>query len=480
MIIANNISKSVPEKELFHDLSFILHRKDRMGVIGPNGCGKSTLLDIIAGKIQPDSGSIQSIGETMQSIPQTLEVPSTTTLEEYIDVMEYPEVWRYLSELGLIDLPLEVPVMSLSGGQKTKLLLVKAFSRPATTLLLDEPTNHIDQETREWLLDALRSFNGIVILISHDRAFLNTCVTHILEIDPANGRAVVYAGNYEAYKVQKKQWVEAETEKYILQQRRKKEMVEWITLKRQQASVYTDPALGKQLRQMERRLGREILQKEIGQPQVNELIRPAEFAGKTHAGKLMVRLQDVQKVFGEQTVIHNATLEIRGKTHVQVVGENGSGKSTLLKLITGELTPSSGKIEIGPNIQIGYFSQQLETLDVAKTVLETFVHTPGVQPQKARAILGQFLFTGDMVNKRIRELSFGERVRLQLAQILQQQHELLILDEPTNHLDIPSREVMESALRDYQGALIIVSHDTYFLERVGIDEIVEMTDGALR
>jgi ATPase subunit of ABC transporter with duplicated ATPase domains len=479
MIILKNLTKSTHEKELFRDFSLTINTGDRIGIVGQNGCGKSTLLRIIAGEDIADSGSIDRAQEQIFSMPQSLVASDSTTVEQYLDPGEYPDVWRRLSEVDLSDLPLNTPIAQLSGGQKTKLLLIKTFAMPSTTLLLDEPTNHLDTSTRQWLLKQISAYRGSVVMVSHDRAFLNTCATKMIEIDSANHDVKVFSGNYDIYKKEKALWMERRADEYKLQQRKKKEMLEWIALKRQEATVFSSPAKGKQLRQMEHRFEREIVAQEIAQPKSSKEMAPTALAGNVHAGKIILRLLNATKQHGDKAVLHGVTFEVRGNTRIRLAGENGSGKSTLLRLIVGDSPPDTGTVTVGDGVRIGYFAQQLETLNENASILETFTNIPScpLSEYRARAILGAFLFSGESIFKKIRNLSYGERVRLQLAMLFQKKYELLILDEPTNHLDIPSREVVEAALRAYEGALIVVSHDEYFLQSIGIDRELVLKNG---
>ncbi len=482
MISIKNLTKSTSEKELFRDLSFTLNSGDRLGIIGENGCGKSTLFRILLGTEQADEGAIDRAQEKILLAPQHIDASEHATLDSYLNPTENPEVWRLLSELNLIDIPLDTPIAQLSGGQKTKLLLVKTFSTPSTTLLLDEPTNHLDTITRTWLLKEIHGYPGIIVLISHDRTFLNACTTRILEIDPANKQTMFFEGNYDTYKKEKAAWKERQTSDYSTQQKQKREMEAWIVLKRQEATAHPSPAKGRQLRQMERRLEREILSKEIIKPRTGKEIMHKSFIGDVHTGKIIFRLKEVTKSYQETQILKGVTCELRGKVHARLTGENGSGKSTLLKILAGKISPDTGTVEIGENVHINYFAQQLESLNENASVFETFTSIPHhpLSESRARALLGAFLFSGDSIQKKIRNLSYGERVRLQLAILLQQDSELLILDEPTNHLDIPSREIIEEALRNYQGALLVVSHDEYFLKNIGIDIELILGEGKLK
>ena len=481
MIIVNKLHKATSEKDLFRDLSFTINSGDRIGIIGQNGCGKSTLLKVIAGIVEPDSGTVSTTHERILLAPQHIDNESDSTIGEYIDPYENTDAWRLLSELGLSATPLDTSIGELSGGQKTKLLLIKALSTPSSTLLLDEPTNHLDTATKKWLVNEVRSRPGAIIMVSHDRAFLDACANHILEFDPANDRTTMFTGNFTDYKKQKASWLEKQASDYKTQQHKKKKMMEWIVLKRQEASVYSSPAKGRQLRQMERRLEREVLSQEIAKPQSAKSIASSEFSGNVHSGKLILRLKDLKKSFGDNEVLKEVSLELRGSARTRLIGENGSGKSTLIREIMSSIDKYRDDIWIGPSVRIGYFAQDLNTLDLDLTVLDTFTSIPArpMSVAAARKVLGAFLFSGDSVSKYIRNLSHGERVRLQLAILLVQEHELLILDEPTNHLDIESRETIEEALKEYKGALIVVSHDEYFLNAIGIDLEYTLEDGRI-
>ena len=480
MISLHELRMTTSEKELFRDLSLVLNTGDRLAIVGQNGCGKSTLLRVIAGLERPDSGSVDRTGEQMLLAEQQINSYSLT-LNEYLELVDYPETWRFLSELNLLDLPIDTPIESLSGGQRTKLILARCFAQPSTTLLLDEPTNHLDSETRAWLVDRIRAYRGIIVLVSHDRAFLNQVATHILEIDAANHRTALFHGNYDAYKKEKAAWREREQEAYDLQQRRKREMEEWLVLKRQEASVHPNPAKGRLIRQMEHRLEREILAQAVHRPRKEKEIAGARFFGSIHTDKLMLRLANVQKSYDGREIIKDASCEIRGPERVRIRGGNGAGKTTLLRLIMNEIAPDHGTVEVGNSIRIGYFSQHLESLNEGDTVFDAFASKLRDRPSESRirATLGAFLFTGDSIYKTIRHLSYGERVRLQLAILLQQEYQLLVLDEVTNHLDIPSREAIENALNEYEGALIIVSHDDYFVQQIGVQTELVLNDGVL-
>lgn len=481
MLKVSGLQKSVHGQELFRELSFMANPGDRVAIIGQNGCGKSTLLRILAGAETADAGTVERVQEQVLYVPQHLDADATQTLNDYLDLAEYGDGWRLLSDLDMIDVPLDAPIAPLSGGQKTKLQLIKAFSCPSTMLLLDEPTNHLDVATQEWLIAEIKRFRGIIVLVSHDRAFLNHVATHVVELDAATRQAMVFHGNYDVYKEEKAAWRERQQEAYELQQKRKREMEEWLVLKRQEATVHPNPATGRLIRHMEHRLEREIERQQVLRPMVGKRMKSANFAGMVHQGKWIVRLVGVEKTLGSTRVLDGVSLELRGAARVRLSGENGSGKSTIMRLLAGEMAPDAGTVAVGENVQVGYFAQQLEHLDSKQTVYEAFRTgvTGSLSEGRIRAILGAYLFTGEAIEKRVGQLSYGERVRLRFAMMLQHEYQLLLLDEPTNHLDIPSREAIEAGLRAYEGAMLIISHDDYFAQAIGVTQEYVLQQGAL-
>jgi ATP-binding cassette subfamily F protein 3 len=478
MIILKHLSVSLYGEHLFKDVSFTLSRGERVGLVGPNGSGKSTLLKVILGDVEPDSGIVALHKERIGYVPQELVFAHGETIASFLDEYKHANVPAVLTQVGLGALPAEVPVAQLSGGQKTRLAFAKALLAKPTMLLLDEPTNHLDYEGLEWLTNFLRTFKGGMLIVSHDRTLLDATVTSILEIDPANGAFNVYAGNYSAYVAERAVRLESKQQAYQQQQKEKRRLEERIVLKRQEASLYADPAKGKQIRALEKRLQREVLDDAIVQPRMNEALRSLTLRGAVHSAKLMVRCANVSKRLGSKAVLRNVSFEVRGGEHVCIAGSNGSGKTTLLKLLVGELQADSGEMRIGEGVRVGYFAQEHDTLDTANTVIEEFERViergKGLPESEVRKILGRFLFTDQDVFKRVSQLSMGERVRLMFAKLMHHNNELLVLDEPTNHLDIQSREIIEEALSAYKGAIVVVSHDHYFLKKIGVNQIVEL------
>lgn len=479
MLLLKNLKKTLYGITLFEDLSLTVNLRERVGLVGVNGSGKSTLLKIILGMEEADSGSIDIQDERIGYLPQEIVCEPTDTVASFLGAYEHSDWQKPLRKVGLDADLLEVPVQALSGGQKTKLALAKVLMDQPTMLLLDEPTNHLDKTTLHWLEDFLLHFSGGVLIVSHDRELLSRVVTKILEIDPANNAVHEYIGNYEAYLEQREKRMERWAMRYEEQQQEKKRLEQWLVLKRQQASVHPNPATGRLIRNIEKRLEREILDKPIARPLDATVMRQGDLSGEVHASKRVLLLDRVSKTFGDRQVLCDVSFEVRGSERVLLVGENGSGKTTLLKLILGELEADSGEIRIGDNVYIGYFSQEHDVLDKENTVMDEFLRTDRMRqrPDNPRSALGAFLFKGETVYKKVGTLSQGERVRLTFAKLMHQENQLLILDEPTNHLDILSREVIEEALSQYQGACVIVSHDRFFLKSIGVTRILELKDG---
>lgn len=481
MITIKNLTKHILREPLFEKVSFVLNKNDKIGLVGPNGSGKSTLMKIIIGQVESDGGGIQTDHERIGYLSQELSFQNTDTVESFLSVTKNLNIKSAIEKVGLNKIPVDFPVNKLSGGQKTRLALAKILLQNPTVLLLDEPTNHLDTKGLEWLENFVREFTGAVMIISHDRKLLDNSVNKILEIDSVNHKFVEYIGGYTEYIAERKKNLLKQEDEYRLQQREKKRLELWLTLKKQEASVHPDPAKGKQIRAMEKRLEREIYSKEIIKPKDYNKIRGLDLKGETASSKLIIRAKDIAKSFGSKVVLWNINFELRGEERVLLSGENGSGKTTLLKIISGELSPDKGDIKVGEKVRIGYFAQEHENLNPNKTVMEEFLSTDRLisTAKDPRAILGAFIFRGQDVFKKVSDLSLGERVRLIFAKLTNQENELLILDEPTNHLDIISREIIENALIDYGGAIIVVSHDRYFIEKIGVTHIVTIRNGVI-
>ena len=480
-MIIKNLTKNILGEPLFEDVSFVLNKGDKIGLVGPNGCGKSTIMRIIVGEVESDKGDVRIDGERIGYLPQKFTFQNDDTVESFLTT-ENSKNENALEKVGLHKIPVDFSVSSLSGGQKTRLALAKVLLQNPSVLFLDEPTNHLDTKGLEWLEEFIEDFKGIVLIISHDRKLLDNSVNKIFEIDQVNHTFVVYSGGYTEYVLEKEKNVERQEDEYNRQQREKKRLELWLVLKKQEASVHPDPAKGKQIRAMEKRLEREFYSKEIIKPKSNKKIRGMELGGETPQAKLIVRCKDIAKNYSGKWILWNINLDIRGEERVLLSGENGSGKTTILKIISGELMQDKGSVKIGEKVNIGYFAQEHENLNQSRTVMEEFLATDRLinTTKDPRAILGAFLFRGQDVFKKVSDLSLGERVRLIFAKLTNQENEFLILDEPTNHLDITSREVIENALTDYKGAILAVSHDRYFIDKLGFERVLNIANGVIK
>jgi ATP-binding cassette subfamily F protein 3 len=383
-----------------------------------------------------------------------------------------------LAGLGLADVPLDTPVDILSGGQKTRLGLARVLLSRPHLLLLDEPTNHLDIEALEWLEDWLGRFTGAAIIISHDRAFLDRAVNRVLDLDPVTHKVVEYAGNYTAYieawgKERAAQWArwndqQAEIRRVrrdIVHTKNQARGIELTTTPGQPGPRRIAKKVAKKALAREKKLDRYLASDErVEKPQGTWRIK-LEFEDLPQSGQDVLTLQDVAMGFAGRTLFSGANQVLRLGERVALIGPNGAGKTTLLRLITGELSPTQGRVHLGSNVRLGYYAQEQETLDETQNAFQAIRAAAPLDDTRARSFLHYFLFTGDDVFTPIGDLSYGERARLTLAVLVAQGCNLLLLDEPINHLDIPSRELFEQAMRAYQGTVVAVVHDRFFIER---------------
>lgn len=481
MITIKKLTKNMHGEPLFEGVSFVVQRGDKIGLVGSNGCGKSTLLKIILGQVEADGGDVQIEHEQVGYLSQELPFVDGETVGNFLSTIHGSKITEMLQRVGLGGISPELHVVKLSGGQKTKLLLAKILLDKPSMLLLDEPTNHMDYKGLAWLEEFVREFRGGILVVSHDRRFLDNSVNKILEIDSANHKFVEYAGGYTEYRAEKEVRQEKQEDAYERQQKLKKKTEQWLALKRQQATAHPNPAVGRMIAAREKWLRREVLDNEIARPKENKKITGMELAGESASAKLMVRTENLVKSFQERPVVRGVSFEMRGTEHVLLAGENGSGKTTILKILMGAIRADQGEFKIGENVRVGYFAQEHEILKKDRTVLDEFMSTERVSCTEldARSILGSFLFQGRDVYKKVSVLSLGEKVRLVFAKLTNQKNELLILDEPTNHLDVQTREIIEDALLEYRGAILVVSHDRYFLDKIGIDRTLTLQNGVI-
>lgn len=505
------IEKNYGGTKLFENITFEIKEGDRVGFVGRNGCGKSTILKMIAGVETIDEGAIHikkgaAIG-LLSQIPDFTDgitvyeclqsaFSHMVELKERLDKLEhsmatdinesslarsieqYGEVQEQFERLGgyemdstimkianglMLDLMLDKRFVSLSGGEKTKVCLGVLLLQKPDLLLLDEPTNHLDIGAVEWLEGFLEDYDGTVLIVSHDRFFLDRTVKRILDLD--DGEIFVYEGNYSEFVQAKEKRLLEEFNQYKEQQKKIKKMKEAIKRLREWANQANPPSEGlhKRARNMERALER---MEKIKRPILERRKMDLDFDQSERSGKDVLQLHGITKRFGTQTLFENMDLLVQYGERIAIVGANGTGKSTILKLVLNEFTPDVGEVKLGSNVKIGYLSQQLFQEGKDMTVLEAFRQEVHVTEGEARHILARFLFYGFQVFQKVEKLSGGERMRLRLAQLMYQDINLLILDEPTNHLDIDSREVLEEALSEFPGTIIVVSHDRYLLNKL--------------
>ena len=505
-----NITKMLGGNIIFEKLSLEIKTGDRLAIVGRNGTGKTTLFKLLAGKESPDEGSIHfkkgtSIGYLAQIPSYSEEVTGMDVLhsafqkltelqkkmvqmEQQMATLESGELERLLQQYGEIqeqftllggytmDSEIEKIVQglqlsgfvnqsfsSLSGGEQTKIMLGMILLSNPDILLLDEPTNHLDIFAVEWLEQYLTSYAGTVVIISHDRYFLDQVVNKIADLE--EGELSLYHGNYSSFILEKEARLMREFQNYEEQQKKIKKMKDAIRRLRQWANeaVPPNPKLYRQARNMERALERMV---KVKKPLIDPKKMELSFEYASRSGKEVVMLKNVYKSFGEKDLLTNAQLNLYWKDRVAIVGRNGSGKSTILNLLRGETFIDSGEARLGSNVRVGYLSQHYEIQDPKARLIDVFRSELNMVEGDARHILAKFMFYGPDVFKRIGDLSGGERMRLRLAQLMHQDINLLILDEPTNHLDIESREVLEDALADFDGTILAVSHDRYFLNKL--------------
>ncbi|MDA2236493.1 ABC-F type ribosomal protection protein [Bacillus cereus] len=505
------ISKMFGGNSIFENLSLEIHDGERVGLVGHNGGGKTTIMKIIAGTETVDSGivtwkkgikigylsqipvfsdqtlskdvlmsafsEVLAISKKMMLLEASMadekgEKDLNHLLEEYGSLQESfvmldgyeidAKVSKVANGLGVTKL-LDTPFSSLSGGEKTKICLGMILLENPDLLLLDEPTNHLDISAVEWLEQFLKDYKGSVVIVSHDRYFLDEVVTKIINLE--NGEVNVYHQNYSGFVIEKEKLLMEEFQAYKEQQKKIKKMKEAIKRLREWANQSYPPseALFKRAKNMERALER--IEK-LKRPVLERKKMGLQFDSADRSGKDVIIIKNASKSFGGNTLFQNANVHIQYKERIAIVGNNGTGKSTLLKMIQGEVKGDEGEIRVGSNVKIGYLSQQLYMNNLNESVIEAFRAEVKVTEGEARNILAGFLFYGPSVFHKVGQLSGGERMRLRLAQLMHQDINLLILDEPTNHLDIDSREVLEEAIKDFQGTILVVSHDRYLLNKL--------------
>ena len=459
IINIEHVSKIFGEKKIFDDVSYGIHERDKIGIIGINGTGKTTLLKIIAGIEEADDGNIiYQNGLRIEYLSQNPEFPKDATVLSYVTKEKEHEAKSVLNKLGIYDHNAKIDI--LSGGQKKRVALAKTLVNPADVLILDEPTNHIDNEMALWLEDYLNKFKGAIIMVTHDRYFLDRVTNKILEI--SHGKLYGYTANYSQFLELKAQREEMELASERKRQSLLRMEIEWA--KRGCRARTT-----KQKARLERL---EALKN--GSAPVQDATVELDSV-ETRMGRKTIELHHIQKQYDGRILIQDFDYIVLKNQRVGFIGPNGCGKSTLMKIITGKVIPDIGEVVIGDTIQMGYFSQEAEEMNGKQRVIDYIKDVADYVPTRdgritASQMLERFLFDGAMQYTSIEKLSGGERRRLYLCKVLMESPNVLILDELTNDLDIPTLTILEDYLENFNGIIITVSHDRYFLDNV-VDRI---------
>ena len=514
ILSCSNISRSFGDNHILKRVSFHIEEHEKAAVVGINGAGKSTLLKIIIGDLAPDEGSVTwakgaSIGylaqhqdlegaetiydallevkrpilemeERLRNLEQSMKSASGEELEAMLS--EYSrlnhafelengyacrsEITGVLKGLGFSEDEFSKPIQALSGGQKTRVSLGKLLLTKPDILLLDEPTNHLDMESIAWLETYLKGYSGSVIIVAHDRYFLDRVVTKVIELD--NGTATVFSGNYSAYSDKKAMLRDAQIRAYLNQQqeiRHQEAVIAKLKSFNREKSIRRAESREKMLDKIER------LENPV---EINDSM-DIRLEPDVVSGNDVLTVTDLSKSFDTQTLFTHGSFEIKRGERIAVIGNNGTGKTTLLKIINGLIPADAGEIRLGAKVHIGYYDQEHQVLHMDKTLFQEIQDTyPNMNNTQIRNTLASFLFTGDDVFKLIKDLSGGERGRVSLAKLMLSDANFLLLDEPTNHLDITSKEILESALNRYTGTVLYVSHDRYFINRTAT-RILDLT-----
>lgn len=480
MLQLQSVSKRFGENQLYTDITFTLGNRERVGLVGANGTGKTTLLKLITGDVQPDTGTVIS-NEQILYLPQILDLDPEMMVGEYLESLVDGDPARlyvppmHLSQISDSEIDEYSLIGQLSEGQKMKLYLTKlmvqsdsnSFTQSDGTLLIDEPTNHLDIAGIEWFEDFIGAYGGIVIMISHDRAFLNATTTHIYELDQQQLHA--YTGNYDAYLEQRFARIEQIHKEFEAQERKRAQLERLLANARR---ISGGKQRGKKVKAAKKRMEREVLAQEI-EDYTESKQKNYTLDGSIHAKKKMLELKNLSFAYpgSKQPIFHEIDFLTTGQEKIWLQGPNGSGKTTLIRLLHGDLQPTSGQIKWGNGVNFAYFAQTQEHLPAQMEVRQYFIQATNTPFERSFGALDQFKFDKTLSKNRIKDLSPGQRARLSFAIFAQGEYQFLILDEPTNHLDIETKELIEQALIDYQGNMILISHDRYFAESIGPDRI---------
>ena len=466
MISAKNIFYSYGKENIFEGANFYVAKNSKVGVVGANGSGKSTLFNLITGQDHIDDGSLEIIGDVM-SVPQ--EVKQDEKMEKAISIRDYLdpyyekedfELLKMLSKLELSRLSLDGKPQVLSGGQKTKLAIARALIFEPDILLLDEPTNFLDIEGKKWMMNFLGRYSKTLIIISHDLKLLDKNIDKILEINKQSKQIEEYNGNYTNYVNLKGEREELLVNQIHIQSRKIVEMKKGllrISGNRSEKGV-------RQKLNLQKRIEKLVVALPEMPPAVKKI--NIQLPEPAWVGEVPLMVKNLCKSYGDKKILVNINFDIKRGERISLVGQNGAGKSTLIKILMGMLTQDSGEIIKNEKIKIGYYSQEFETFDMDKNLLETVKDKCEMTESQLRCLLGRFLFPGQKVFQKVATLSGGEKTRLSIATLLAKNYNLLILDEPTTYLDVLSQRLILEALKFYQGAMIIVSHTPEFIKEL--------------
>ena len=520
LLSLQNISKSFVMNSVLRDVNLTLQAGQRMGLVGVNGSGKSTLFRIISGELEPDEGTVSLVrGTRVGVLTQHADIRSDLTIQQELErvfepvremesrmrMMEAdmaekhadPAAFEQLSrayarlvdrfeDAGGYEWPSRIqgvlaglgfargrenqPANLLSGGEKTRLCLARLLLAQPELLMLDEPTNHLDLASTQWLEETLKKYRGTVLVISHDRYFMNAVCDCMAEL--SMGRVTQYTGNYDQFAVKRQANLERQLKEYKLQQAeiaRQEAIIQRYRMYNREKSIRAAESREKRLEKMER----------VEKPVAEQKVR-FSFQARRRTGEDVLYVRDLAKEFDGRKLFEHFNLHLRSGDRVALIGPNGVGKSTLLNIIAGRMPSDMGTVEFGANVDLGYYEQQQTQLHPEKDVLnELWDDFPRLEADRIRSVLALFLFTGEDVFQPVGTLSGGEKGRVALAKLMLKRDNLLLLDEPTNHLDMDSREVLEAALDDFDGTILTVSHDRYFINRVA-NRVIEMTPEGVR
>ena len=518
MLVASlhNVSAHFGSQIVLDGVSFQIDDSEKLGLIGRNGSGKTTLLNVLTGSVEPTSGSVVVPSATAVGyVPQYIDAPDDVTVQDYLledynrvstelrsaeqaletankasttrtlnayqdalDAYDRMDGERFVDEASsmLASMGLEgkdsQQIGSLSGGEQNVLSLTRALLSKPDLLLLDEPGNHLDFHGMAWLEDFLLRFRGAVLVVSHNRYLLDRVAGGILDLE--GGRVTRYEGNYSAYRSQRLRGLLSQQSDYIANQKRLARLEALVHRFEQIARANSDPAWGRRLRARRSQLEREKRQA-VEKPEFDTSAIRTRFDSAPTRANIAVQVKEYTRGYGDELLFEDAEMEVNGGETVALVGANGTGKSTLLRDIVEDGAWDAQHIRVGPSMKIGYSAQQQETLDDSQTVVHQLREVAPMSNQAAYAFLSALLFDREDVDKLVGDLSGGERNRLQIARLMATKPNLLILDEPTNHMDIQSQEAVEEALEEFQGTLLVVSHDRYFLDKLA-ERVIEIRD----